>query len=72
MELLKEPLVIGTNFVTLNSKHVLTLKDYLYLPNVVQNAVSIPRLLKDGYELPFSSNECYTIIITRLLERVLW
>jgi len=44
-----EPLAIGTTFVTLHSRHALTLKDFLYLPNSFRNVVTIPRLVKDGY-----------------------
>ena len=54
-----EPLTIGTAFVTLSSGHVITLKDALYLPNAFRNVLSIPRLVRDGYELSFNSHSCH-------------
>ena len=56
---LVEPLAIGIAFITLNFGHVLTLKDCLYLPNVFRNVVSISRLVRDSYELSFTSNICH-------------
>ena len=37
----------------------LTLKDCLYLLNAFRNVVSIPRLVRDGYELSFTLNTCH-------------
>jgi len=55
---LVEPLAIGIAFITLNSRHVLTLKDCLYLPYAFRNVVSIPRLVRDGYKLSFTFYVC--------------
>ena len=53
---LVEPLAIGTTSVTLYFGHVIIVKDYLFLPDVFWNIVSIPRLIKDGCELSFCNN----------------
>ena len=50
-------LVIWITSVSLLSKNVLVLYDYLHIPNVIWNVVSIPQLVH-GYTISFAYNEC--------------
>ena len=54
-----DPLVIGTTSVLLSSKHVLNLKDCLYLLDPLWNVMSIQRLVKDNYVFSFTNDMCY-------------
>lgn len=54
--------IIGIALLKLSSSHVLGLKDYPLLPNELKNIVSIPLLVKEGYEFSFRDNNhqiCY-------------
>ena len=67
-----EPLAIRIASNTLNSGHVLNLKDCLFLPNTFRNVMSILRLVRDGYELSFTSNACHIHYGNDALAWVLW
>jgi len=54
-----DPLAIVTSSVTLSTRHILKLKDCLYLPKAIRNVVSIPKLIVENYEFSFSNNMCY-------------
>ena len=67
-----EPLAMKTTFVTLHSRHVITLKDFLFLPNTFHNIVSIPRLIKDGMNFLLLTMHVKFIIVMRLLAWACW
>ena len=52
-------LAIGTIFVLLPSRHALNLYDFLHVPNVIRNVMSIPKLVQQNYEFTFANNCCY-------------
>ena len=49
---------IGTYLLLLPSGNILELKDCYYVPNIIKNIISIPLLLKQGYEINISSHGC--------------
>ena len=47
---------VGTCILDLPSDKILELKDYYYMPKVIRNIISIPLLLKQGYEIKLMEN----------------
>ena len=54
-----DPLAIKTSFTLLYTEHAIKLKDCLYVPDAIQNVVSIRRLVNENYEFSFANNMCY-------------
>ena len=46
-------LAIGNTFITILSRYVSNLSEYLYILGVFRNIVSIPKLVKKNYEIFF-------------------
>ena len=49
---------VGTKVLKLPSKKILKLKTCYYIPNIIINIISIPLLLKQGFEIIVKNNGC--------------
>ena len=53
---------VGTYYLSVSMDKTIVLRDCYYMPNVIRNIISVPMLLRHGYEIKAKSNSWFIFL----------